>query len=138
MLAIRIGGLILIAASSVLGADLFRDDFSHFPPGWLSSPVGSLNGAIQEYHYLTHRGVHIRAFIDGKKVLEANDSELLKGKVACVTDGPARFQDFHVWTTDAKAKEIAANIAKRDAEIARLRNSETKPIVWKKFNTPVF
>jgi hypothetical protein len=37
--------------------ELFRDDFSKFPPGWLSKPVGLLNGAIQEYHYLPHRGV---------------------------------------------------------------------------------
>ena len=39
------------------GADLFRDDFSRFPPGWLTRPIGQLNGAIQEYHYLPHRGV---------------------------------------------------------------------------------
>ena len=38
-------------------ADLFRDDFSRFPPGWLTRPIGQLNGAIQEYHYLPHRGV---------------------------------------------------------------------------------
>ncbi|HVR69725.1 MAG TPA: hypothetical protein VMT87_02675 [Vicinamibacteria bacterium] len=40
--------------------EVFRDDFSRFPPGWLSTPVmtnGTLNGAIQEYHYLPHRGV---------------------------------------------------------------------------------
>ena len=36
---------------------LFRDDFSGFPPGWLTRPVGQLNAAIQEYHYLPHRGV---------------------------------------------------------------------------------
>jgi hypothetical protein len=36
---------------------LFSDDFSRYPPGWLSKPVGTLNGAIQEYHYLPHRGV---------------------------------------------------------------------------------
>ena len=36
---------------------LFSDDFSRFPPGWLSKPVGTLNAAIQEYHYLPHRGV---------------------------------------------------------------------------------
>src|SRR5262245_48810174 len=50
----------LIAALSLWpchAADLFRDDFSKFPPGWLSSPVGLLNAAIQEYHYLPHRGV---------------------------------------------------------------------------------
>jgi rhamnogalacturonan endolyase len=42
--------------------ELFRDDFSRFPPGWLSRPVmmnGTLNGAIQEYHYLPHRGVPV-------------------------------------------------------------------------------
>ncbi len=38
-------------------SDLFRDDFSSFPPGWLTRPIGQLNAAIQEYHYLPHRGV---------------------------------------------------------------------------------
>src|SRR6267143_326232 len=37
--------------------DLFFDDFSSFAPGWLSHPIGQLNAAIQEYHYLAHRGV---------------------------------------------------------------------------------
>ena len=49
--------LFVLGAGSVAGAELFRDDFSRFPPGWLTSPVGALNGAIQEYHYLPHRGV---------------------------------------------------------------------------------
>jgi hypothetical protein len=55
-----------------------------------------------------------------------------------VTQGPARFQDFHVWTSDAKAKEIAEHIAAREAELARLRDDNPKPKLWKKFNTPVF
>ncbi len=37
--------------------DLFADDFSKFAPGVLSAPLGLLNGAIQEYHYIEHRGV---------------------------------------------------------------------------------
>src|SRR3974390_1599653 len=41
------------------GGELFKDDFSHYPPGWLSSPLGQLNGAIQEYHYLANRGVKL-------------------------------------------------------------------------------
>ena len=40
--------------------ELFADDFSRFPPGVLSAPLGLLNGAIQEYHYLAHRGVPTR------------------------------------------------------------------------------
>jgi hypothetical protein len=38
-------------------AELFSDDFAKLPPGWLTKPVGTLNAAIQEYHYLPHRGV---------------------------------------------------------------------------------
>jgi hypothetical protein len=49
--------LMILTAVSCFSADLSRDDFSHFPPGWLTSPVGTLNGAIQEYHYLPNRGV---------------------------------------------------------------------------------
>jgi rhamnogalacturonan endolyase len=37
--------------------DLVADDFSRFAPGVLSAPLGLLNGAIQEYHYIEHRGV---------------------------------------------------------------------------------
>ncbi len=64
--------------------ELFADDFSKFPAGWLSQPVGQLNAAIQEYHYLPHRGVplgpwanaiiHLDAWVvsdeDGRSYLE--------------------------------------------------------------------
>ena len=40
--------------------ELFADDFSRFPPGMLSAPIGQLNGAIQEYHYIEHRGIRTR------------------------------------------------------------------------------
>jgi len=48
---------IVTAAASLQAAELFRDDFSRFAPGLLSQPMGQLNGAIQEYHYIEHRGV---------------------------------------------------------------------------------
>src|SRR5262249_54346968 len=44
-------------SAAAFGAELFHDDFSRFPAGRLSGPIGELNGAIQEYHYLPHRGV---------------------------------------------------------------------------------
>jgi hypothetical protein len=46
---------ILISALPALTADLFRDDFSKFPTGWLTQPIGQINAAIQEYHYLPYR-----------------------------------------------------------------------------------
>jgi hypothetical protein len=49
--------LTLLIPLSLGAADLFRDDFSRFPAGLLSQPMGQLNGAIQEYHYIEHRGI---------------------------------------------------------------------------------
>src|SRR5262245_50617031 len=48
-----------IGKAAVPMVDLFYDDFSKFPPGWLSSPLGQLNGAIQEVHYFANRGVSL-------------------------------------------------------------------------------
>jgi len=84
-------------------ADLFRDDFSGFPPGWLTRPVGQLNAAIQEYHYLAHRGVplgpwasaicHLDAWAageeDGKPYLEqhtVNDQSRLMNPIFLTGD----------------------------------------------------
>src|SRR5262249_57920537 len=57
MTAARFLSLAVLCGIGAPAAELFRDDFSRFPPGWLTSPVGTLNAAIQEYHYLPHRGV---------------------------------------------------------------------------------
>jgi hypothetical protein len=46
--------LLPLAAASA--GELFRDDFSRFPAGRLTAPLPQTNAAIQEYHYLAHRG----------------------------------------------------------------------------------
>ena len=235
--------LLLVCSLPGAAAELFRDDFSRYPPGWLTAPVRGQNGAIQEYHYLPHRGVplgpwanaichmdawlagdedgkpyleqqliregamqyttpifltgdpewadytvevklrplsardwagvvfryrtnrhyyffaltggkearlalrlpmdkafrvpefrelgaapfpydarryyavrienqgpRIRAFIDGKLVIEASDSEILKGKAGLAAETPARYQDFRVTAADPAAKAIAGRI----------------------------
>jgi rhamnogalacturonan endolyase len=251
-------------------ADLIRDDFSRFPPGWLSSPLGQLNGAIQEYHYLPRRGVpllpwenaichddswvtgdedgkpyleqqflhtldrrltplfitgdpewndytaeikvkplatgdmagivfryrtnrhydlfaitggnrarlvqhlpleqtlgvpewrelasagfdydttryhslrvenegpRIRAYIDGRLVLTAEDGELLKGKAGVTANIPARFEEFLVTTPEENRSRIALRVREREAALARLQAENPKPVLWKKFATPGF
>jgi hypothetical protein len=261
----------LLAGTSLLAAaDLFRDDFSRFPPGWLTSPIGQLNAAIQEYHYLPHRGVplgpwanaichidawvagdedgksyleqhltqdarqfatplfitgdtewsdyavevkvkplvfddyaglvfryhtnrhyylfaltggkrarlalhlplekgfrvrdwrelgsaeftydtqryyllrvendgpRIRAYVDGKLLLEAEDREILKGKVGVTANVPARFQDFRVSASDPVKARIEERIRSREKELTSLRAANPQPKLWKKFETPRF
>jgi hypothetical protein len=261
---------IALLASAAFGADLFRDDFSRYPPGRLSAPLGELNAAIQEYHYLAHRGVQlgpwanaichldawavsdeegkpyleqhltadarmfslpifltgdsewtsytvearikplsldgmagvvfryhtnrhyylfalsggdtarlalhlpletalrvrhwkglasarfpydtrryyqlrvendgprIRAYIDGRLVLEAEDGEIPNGKAGLIASAPARFQDFAVTASDAVKVDILQRIAAREAELESLRASNPRPKLWKKFETPGF
>ncbi len=250
--------------------ELFRDDFSSFPIGWLTRPIGQLNGAIQEYHYLPHRGVPLRpwanaichldawaigeedgkayleqhsvndqaqlmsplfitgdpewrdcevevnvrplsldkdagvvfryhtnryyylfalakgttarlavrlpvetsfrtanwrelgtapfaydttryyqlmvqnqgsaikAYVDGKLVLSADDGERRRGKVGLTANSPARFRDFRVSTSDKTKQEIDQAIGRREAELAGLRAANPAPRLWKKFATPNF
>jgi rhamnogalacturonan endolyase len=257
-------------AQRCAAVDLFKDDFSRYPPGWLSKPLGMLNGAIQEYHYLPNRGVplgpwenaicyqdawlvgdedgvpyveqhlindlpqimnplfvtgdpewgdytvearvkplslaswagvvfryatnrhyylfaladgkeaqlsvrlpletayraaqwrslgkvpfrydsrayhtlrvendgpKIRAFIDGKKVLEASDGELTRGKTGLAAQIPARYQDFKVTTCPATRQAIEDRVKDRESELGKLRAEYPVPRLWKKFATPGF
>ncbi len=250
--------------------ELFRDDFSYYPAGWLSAPVGQLNAAIQEYHYLPHRGVplepwenaivhldawvisdedgkpyleqhlvndwsrwmnpifvtgdpewsdytleakvkplsfadmagvvfryhtnrhfylfglaggnkarlalrlpieqeyrvaawkelgsadfsydvkryyqfkvenegpRIRAYIDGKLLLEASGGEILKGRIGLTANIPARFQDVRVTAPDLVERDILVRKGNREAELEKLRAANPKPKLWKRFETPRF
>lgn len=260
--------LFALAVPAPSHVELFRDDFSKLPPGWLSKPVGLLNGAIQEYHYLPHRGVptapwfnpithndswvagdedgktyleqqllhdqperwqplfvtgeplwtsytvtakvrplslsesagivfryhtnhhyyafmitggnkarlalksplenkfrtvewkelgtadvsynvrqyhelkvendgpKIRAYFDGKLVIEASDSEILNGRAGITANIPARFTDFVVSAPGPVAQQIQSNVAAREKELTTLRVANPQPKLWKKFSTP--
>jgi rhamnogalacturonan endolyase len=269
--------LALPLAASVLAADLFKDDFSKLPPGHLSQPVGQLGGAIQEYHYLAHRGVptapwenaivhqdawvvsdedgmtyveqhllttertgafpndrpglfqplfitgdpawhsytyevqmrplsfkditgvafryrtnrhfyvfglrggkeavlrlrlpidnaihvghwrelgaapftydtqryytlkvendgpKIRAYIDGKLILEASDDEIVAGRIGLTANVPARYRQVRVSAPDAVVASIQQTITQREAELERLQAGNPQPKLWKKFETP--
>src|SRR5262249_29481131 len=101
------------------GDALFRDDFSGFPPGWLSQPVGQLNGAIQEYHYLANRGVpfgpwtnaicHMDAWVigdeDGKPYVEqhlVNDLSAITNPILIAGD-----PEWSDYTVEVKIKPLS-------------------------------
>jgi rhamnogalacturonan endolyase len=260
-----------LAAPACRAVDLFTEDFSRYPPGVLSKPVGTLNAAIQEYHYLPHRGVptapwanaichldpwvagdeegtpyleqhtiadlpefavplfvtgdpewadytlevkmkplskqhfagvafryqtnkyhylfalaggnearlvarrpldkgyrqaewrdiarkpfiyetnrkyynikvenegpRIRAYVDGKLVIEASDEELKGGKIALEASAPVRYQAVKVSACPATKQAIDARIKQRTEEVARLRADNPQPKLWKRFSTPKY
>jgi rhamnogalacturonan endolyase len=62
---LAVSAILIVAIGSVSSGqqpvvDLIREDFSRFPDGMLSAPVGYQNPAIQEYHYLAHRGTPLQ------------------------------------------------------------------------------
>lgn len=262
--------VVILLAASLPAAELFRDDFSKLPPRIFSEPVKQLTNAIQEYHYLPHRGVplgawenaichddvwtggdedgvtyveqhtvnnlarimnpllitgdpewsdytlevkvrplsladmagiafryqtnrhyylfaltggkravlrlrlpfekktrvaewkdlgaadftydvkrwytlkvenegpKIRAYVDGKLLIEASDHEILKGKIGITSNIPARFTAVRVSVTPAVEKAIRQRIAARESELTKLRESNPKLKLWKKFETPRF
>ena len=83
-------------------------------------------------------GPAMRCFIDGRLILEATDSEILKGKAGITATGPARFQDFRVQASDETIRDIESRIRARETELARLRAENPQPKLWKKFATPEF
>ena len=83
-------------------------------------------------------GPKIRAFVDGKLLIEATDAEILKGKVGVTSNIPARFTGVRVSVTPAVEKDIRSRIAARQAGLARLRAANPQPKLWKKLSTPRF
>ncbi len=116
----RFACLCALLPTVALGAQLFSDDFSRFPPGWFSQPMGQLNGAIQEYHYLPHRGVptapwenaivHQDAWLasdeDGRPYVEqhmiANADRIDWYQPLFVTGDPA----WHSYTLEAEVRPL--------------------------------
>lgn len=82
-------------------------------------------------------GENIRAELNGV-VLEARDAAYSAGKVALLSDGPARFLQVRVTTSAAAARDYEARKALREEELARLQAANPKPVVWKKISTEGF
>src|SRR5262249_50031033 len=66
----------------------------------------------------------------------AESQELPTGKAGIAATMPARFQDFRVTVSPAAKKTVEERIAKREAELAKLRADNPQPKLWKKFDLP--
>ena len=83
-----------------------------------------------------NEGRKIRAYVDGRLLLSAEDDEIPSGKVGVIAQSPARFADFRV--SSPQKEEIAARIRKRADEEKALQDENPKPKLWRTFETPKF
>ena len=83
-------------------------------------------------------GPRIRAYVDGRLVLEASDAEILKGKAGLMASGPARFQDFRVSASDDAATSERLPHPRGRPNWSGCAPSNPQPALWKKFRTPGF
>lgn len=104
--------------------------------------LGSASFAYDTRRYYTlkveNAGQRIRAFVDNKLVLEARSSDILKGRIGLTSNIPARFTAVRVDADPQVNGEIARRISAREAELARLREQNPKPKLWKRFEIPGF
>ena len=98
--------------------------------------LGSTRFAYDTKRYyelkVENRGSLIRAYIDGGKILEAEDPGLLQGKAGITANIPARFQDFRITCAGAAKREIDRHIRSREEELQALRAQNPKPKLWKR------
>ncbi|MBK5290564.1 MAG: hypothetical protein JJE04_02585 [Acidobacteriia bacterium] len=103
------------------GADLFRDDFSRLPAGLLSAPMGQLNGAIQEYHHIEHRGVAVHPWrnpvvhLDSWAVSDEDGRAYLEQHL--VNDMPGRTTPLFI-TGDEEWGNYAAEVSVKPLSLA--------------------
>jgi len=83
-------------------------------------------------------GDKIRASIEDGPVLEAVDTTYPRGKLGLSSDVPARYKHVKVTTTAKEKERIEKQKAAAEAELARLRAANPKPVVWKKISTGNF
>ncbi|MCC6417085.1 MAG: hypothetical protein IT429_02420, partial [Gemmataceae bacterium] len=107
---------------------------------WKELGAADFRYAVKRYYTLrvVNDGPRMRAYIDGKLILDASDDTNLKGKAGLTANIPARFMDFRVTADDAARKAIERRIVDRESGLARLRAANPKPAVWKKIETPKF
>jgi len=91
---------------------------------------------------VTVSGSHIEARLNdglnGKLVLNAEDTNYLQGRIALTSDFPTRFEMVRVTTSPAEKERVAVARKNIEAESLALEAELPKMVLWKKINTSGF
>ena len=128
------------------GGDTVRIDVQHLiadkfrVPGWETVATAPFKYSSDEYYLLKveNVGPRIRAFVNGTQVLEVDNAEYPAGKIGLSANIPARFEDVTVQASPVAKQEILNRIGSRKAALARLREDNPQPRLWRKFSVDGF
>ena len=87
---------------------------------------------------VTVRGSDITAEFDNGVKLTASDDMFKTGKVALMSDIPARYTSVRVTASSAEKARVVALNEKYNKELTELRAANPVPVVWKKIKTTNF
>jgi hypothetical protein len=122
-LRLAVRGLLETSFCRVAVRDLGTVDFPYDTKTWYRLRV-------------ENEGRKIRAYVDGKLLISAEDDEIPSGKVGVIAQCPARFADFRI--SSPLKEEIAERIRKRAGLEKALQDQNPKPKLWRTFETPNF
>jgi len=107
---------------------------------WRVLGIREFSYDMRRYYTLKveNAGSGIKAYVDGMLLLEAVDGELVKGKAGVTANIPARFQEFRVGASHEARQRIGDCIRQRRTELAKLREKNPQPKLWRKFSTQGF
>ena len=87
---------------------------------------------------VTVQGRRLKAAINEKLVLEAEDETFAGGKIGLLADVPTSFYSVRVTTSEDEAKRFEERKAGRERELAALQAANPKMMLWKKLRTEGF
>lgn len=101
---------------------------------------GSWEPEFERYHLvrLEADGARLRASVDGRIVVEAEDGALAAGRIGLVATGPARFARAEVEVKEAEAKRLSAVARAEAADLEETRKEYPRPKLWRQIETPDF
>jgi rhamnogalacturonan endolyase len=109
-------------------------------PNWETVASAPFNYDTKRYYLLKleNQGPHMRAYINGNKVLEVSNAKYAGGKIGLSANIPARYQDVQVEASLKVKQDIAKRIYQRNGQLAKLQAENPKPRLWRKFSVEGF
>lgn len=112
----------------------FRED------GWYELAGGTFptDPLISYRLQVETEGTSIRCLIDGREIFKVTNNRYQSGKVGLFATSPTAFHEVRVTASPKAFNEYQKKYAEQESELKMLRDSNPRPMIWKKIKTNGF